>query len=171
MKTVLQLVFIFLACTKLAANPLIENNPQKNYIIHSLQRLADESGTQEENHFFCFRRPDGKDWIYWREGRRLWDTVLEPYYEKESPAELTLQQVWDMRLYIPFKPIDLDTWVVPLGADISGGTFLMHRDFVTEVIYECVLDGELVEIRKAPKMLRGHPIVAFQPAIIPATQK
>ena len=147
--TLLRLLLFALALIAVeAAAPVIEKHPQKDLILQSLQRLVDERSKASENHFFILRRTDGQDWIYWREGRLLWATELVPYSEKKGPAELRARAVWDMRLRRPWKPIDLDTGVVPTREDIGSSTYLVSKDFVADIVFDCVLDGELLVVRK-----------------------
>ena len=143
------LLLLFVAAlTAARAASFVENHPQRDFILHSLQRLVDERSKTLENHFFVLRKKNGKDWIYWREGRLLWATDLAPYYEQKGPTEIRARAVWDLRLRTPTKPIDLDTDVVPTSTDIGGSTYLVTRDFVADIVYECVLDGEILTLQK-----------------------
>lgn len=134
----------------LAAAPIVEKHPQKDLIMRSLQRLVTERAKTDENHFFFLKRKDGIDWVYWREGRLLWSTEFEPYYEKKGATEIRARSVWDLRLCTPHKPINLDTDVVAKPEDIGSSTYLVSKDFVAAIVYDCVQDGELVVVRNAP---------------------
>jgi hypothetical protein len=143
-----QLLLFVVTLTVGRAASVVEKHPQKDFIFQSLQRLVDECSKASENHFFVLRKKDGKDWIYWREGRLLWDTDLAPYYENKGPAEIRARAVWDLRLHTPRKPIDLDTDAVPAGTDVGGSTYLVTKDLVADIVYECVLDGEMLTLQK-----------------------
>lgn len=142
------LLLFVVALTAAGAASVVEKHPQKYFILRSLQRLVDERSKTPANHFFVLRRKDGKDWVYWQEGRLLWDTDLAPYYEKKGPGEIRARAVWDLRLCTPRNPIDLDTGVVPTGTDIGGSTYLVRRDFVADIVHECLLAGEMVTLQK-----------------------
>ena len=144
-------LFLFvLALTAVHAAPVVEKHPQKDFILQSLQRLVDERSKVTENHFFILRKEDGEDWIYWREGRLLWSTDLAPYYEKKGPTEIRARAIWDLRLRTPWKPIDLDSGVVSKREDIGTSTYLVSKDFVADIVYDCVLDGELLTLQRKP---------------------
>lgn len=125
-------------------------------VFHSLQRLVDENSRVIENHFFIVRRKDGQDWVYWREGRALWKTDMTPYYEKKGPTEIRARAVWGLRLYAPFKPIDLDTRVTD-KLDQDRFDPRVTTDFVARIVYDCVLNGEIVTVvRRMPNQESGQ---------------
>lgn len=127
-----------------AKGPPIESHPQRELILKYLQLLVDDQAKNEENHFFA-RSIDGHDWIFWREGRQLMPTVFETVV---SDQEMSADQAWQLRIRYCRKPIDLDTGVVARKEDIGPSTYKVTRDFVSKVIYECVLNGELVVVKK-----------------------
>jgi hypothetical protein len=146
----MKIVAFLAVVTTVAAGPLIEKHPQRDMVLRSLQRLVDEAAKKPENHFFFLRRADGCDWVYWREGRLLWATDMEPHYEKKGLTEQRARSIWDLRLRTPRKPIDLDSGVVPKQADVGSSTYLVSKDFVAEIVFDCVQDGDLVVVRKRP---------------------
>jgi hypothetical protein len=126
---------------------LISRNPQKNFIIENMARLAKEQGHADVNHFYAVRLAT-TDWVYWREGRRLLPTSLEPYWESKGATEIRARAVW--RLRFVGKSIDLENGVVPSDADRpSGTTFIVSEQYVAGLIYECVVNGEMVELTGA----------------------
>lgn len=144
----LPLLLFVLLWTGLPAAPIVENHPQKDMILQALQRLVDTRAKAPENHFFLVRRADGKDWVYWREGRLLWSAELEPYYEKKGLAEVRARAIWAGRLSTPQKAIDLATGVVPQPEDVGISSYLVTKQFVADIVSDCVLDGEMLTVRK-----------------------
>ena len=130
-----------------ATEQLITHHPQKKLIVKNLQLLVDETAKDEENHFFA-RRLGQQDWIFWREGRLLMPTTLEIAV---GDREISTEDIWTLRLRNCRKPIRLDSGVVSTRADIPAGTtYHVTRDYVADIVYDCVLNGELVVVKKKP---------------------
>jgi len=141
----------------------VDNNPQKEYIFEHLKRLTLQRPKDEVSHFFVLKRKDG-EWIYWREGRLLWRTELEPFCETKGKTEITAKAVWELRFSL-HKAIQLDTDVVPTAKDVHGSSVLVPKDYAANIIYECVLDGEIVEVRKPSELLPlGFQITVQKPS-------
>ncbi|MCX6953032.1 MAG: hypothetical protein NTV51_12835 [Verrucomicrobia bacterium] len=143
-------LFLFLLGGVQAAS-LIERHPQKSLISHALQELVDRQGKEAENHFFVVRRKDGKDWVYWREGRILWETDMRPYYEKKGAGELRARAIWSLRLSTPWRALDLDTDVVSELRDSDRWTNHILKSEAESLIHECTVDGELLTITRNKK--------------------
>jgi hypothetical protein len=125
----------------------ISRHPQRELILKNLQLLADDVGKEDANHFFA-HRIGGQDWIFWREGRLLISTSFEVAV---GDQEITADQIWGLRIRYCRKPIKLDSGVVPTRAHLPPGTtFHVTRDFVAGIVYECVLNGEMVVVQKRP---------------------
>jgi len=141
---------------------MIEGNPQKDMILANLQKLVDRDGKLETNHFFLLRRKDGCDWIFWREGRRLWDTTFEPYIEEKGAGEVRARVVWELRLLGSRDPVELDSDVANNEVEARNNRFAMPKAKADEIIFDCVLNGELVEILKGPSIVPGIPSWTLQ---------
>lgn len=145
MKHLLVLLGLVLASDGMATPPILRH-PQKDLIYSSLQRLVNAHTENADHHFFFLRTQNGKGWIYWREGALLWETILDPYYEKKGAGEIRARAVWDLRLISPWKPIDLQTDVATSKEQLTERPFLSTKEFVADVIFDCVTKGELVEM-------------------------
>jgi hypothetical protein len=143
MKVALPLfVFASVVCG-FAKEPSIVTHPQRAIILKSLQSLVDGRAQAEENHFFV-RRVDDVDWIFWREGRRLLSTTLEPF---AGDAEMSAEVAWDLRVRHCREQIDLDTAVVDR---VDAPRNVITRDLAFRVVFECAVNGELVIVKKKP---------------------
>jgi hypothetical protein len=152
------LTFGLLICARAIAG--IDKHPQREFIFEHLKRIASTRADETEHHFFILRRKDG-DWIYWREGRLIWRTELDPFYETKGKGEITARAVWTLRFSL-HKATDLDKHVVPTADDVHGSSCLVPKVYAANIVYECVLDGELVEIKQAPKLMGGGPLITVQ---------
>jgi hypothetical protein len=150
-------ILFVLAAFDLRSAPLIESNPQREMILANLQKLVDRDGTLEANHFFLLRRKDGVDWIFWREGRRLWNTTFEPYIEEKGAGEIRARAVWGLRLLAPRDVVELDSDVANNDEEARNNRFAMPKAKADEIVFDCVVNGELVEIHKGPSLLPGIP--------------
>ena len=168
MKVFAYLLIVGLGAACLGAAEIVAGHPQKDMIFRSLQRLVDQESKADVDHFFIVRRNDGRDWVYWREGRRLWVTDMTPYYEKKGRTEVRARAIWDLRLYAPFKPIDLDAWVTDkLAQDRFDPR--VTTDFVARIVYDCVLNGEMVTAhRRRPNQTPEPTAMSVTP---PAAQE
>lgn len=110
-------------------------------------------GAADEHHFFVKRRHDGRDWVYWREGRLLWLTLLEVEPEKKTPAEATARAVWRRQLHTPegHSPEALARDSGPL----SVAPPLAPQAQVAEIVYDCVVHGEMVEVQRSGARVRA----------------
>lgn len=132
-----------------AAAPLIGHHKQQDLIERSLQRRVNESAKDDEvHHFYFVRLSPGNDWVYWPEGRLLWSTILDPYYEKKGPAEIRARAVWDLRLYCPRNPIDLDNGVVASEAELRPLDWHVTKAYAEKIIAECITQGEVITLRR-----------------------
>jgi hypothetical protein len=139
------LLCLVAACASAKLLP-VGDHPQRDHILASLQLLVDETAKEEVNHFFACRI-GGDDWIFWREGRLLMPTLFDVAAADE---EMTIDDIWKMRIRFCRKPIDLDSGVVRRRADVGTSTYFVSRRFVSGILHECVLDGELITLKKKP---------------------
>jgi hypothetical protein len=126
-----------------ASELAVASHPQRDLILKSFQLLVDDRAKAEENHFFI-HHVDEVDWIFWREGRRLLSTTLEPF---TGDSEMSAEVAWEFRIRHCREQIDLDTEIV---ARLDRPKNVLPRDFALRVVYECVLNGELVVVKKKP---------------------
>jgi hypothetical protein len=152
------LVLVALTIASLADGAsIVDGNPQKAYILNGFRWLITEHGIHGTNHFFVFRKDTKNCWVYWREGMELWNTTFDPYYESPGKTELTVRAVWDMRFKARFKPIDLAKGVVSNGTDTGSSTYLVKKNYVADIVYDCVTRGELLEIPEIEGKGQGRP--------------
>lgn len=144
-------------------SPLVEQHPQRELILQSLQRCMDEHEHGSEIHFFFLRRADG-DWVYWREGRLLWKTTFDPFEEDAGPRQLRARAVWNLRLCTPRKPIDLDRSEVRAPSTAGRADHRRLNEDVPRIIADCVSNGEMVTVYRRN---RDGPPVAKPPKLSP----
>lgn len=140
----------------------IEDNPQREMIVDHLKRIAASRPSDPVAHFFVVQRKK-VSWIFWREGRLVWETTLEPYFEKKGRGEIAVTAVWGLRFSL-HKAIDLDSGVVPDDFDRAGSSFLVPRSYVADIVYDCVLNGELVEVRQGGQLSGVSSVIIRPPA-------
>jgi hypothetical protein len=157
MKRLLVLVLGIVVAQELGA-ARIEDNPQREMIVDHLKRIAARRPGDPSVHFFVAQRKK-TSWIFWREGRLVWETILEPYFEKKGRGEISAAAVWGLRFSL-HKAVDLGSSVVPDDFDRAGSSFLEPRSYVADIVYDCVLNGELVEVRQ------GGPLPGVSSVII-----
>ena len=137
-------LFAAAACAAPITTP-VSNHPQRGLILKNLQLLVDDTAKEKENHFFVRHLAD-TDWIFWREGRRLLSTTFEPF---AGDKEMSADDAWGLRIRYCREQIDLDTAVVAQSEERP--TNRVTRAFASDIVYECVLNGELVVVTKMPK--------------------
>ena len=120
----------------------IEKNPGYTHILSSLGELVQSSAKQKVNNFFIARDPEGAKVTYmlWREKRVLWILSLDG-----NNAEH-----WSSVIQFPraSEYIELDTNVVATQKDIGTSSYLVDKPWVSEKIYDAVVNGDIITIEK-----------------------
>lgn len=134
---------MFTGCVSAAEKKVsIRQNSGIQHLITNLNALVQKQAATKENHFFITKYPKSQALTYmlWREQRVLW--ILE--LGEENPEH------WQQVIQHPRSGsvIDLDKDVVPTKADIGTSTYLVDQDWVNSVVYDAVLNGDLITILK-----------------------
>lgn len=134
---------VFTGCASAAEKKIsIRKNPGVQHLIANLNTLVQKQAATKENHFFIAKYPKSQALTYmlWREQRVLW--ILE--LGGENPEH------WQQVIQHPRSGsvIDLDKDVVPTKADIGTSNYLVDQDWVNSVVYDAVLNGDLITIHK-----------------------
>jgi hypothetical protein len=131
-------------CTLCAAETRLSITQHRGFeqLRDSLQRLVKvESKKCGNHHFFVATYPPDRDFTYmfWREGRALW--ILE-IGDGSSHH-------WESVIATPRSGtrINLDLDVVD---DPGSSTYLVGSAWVKDIIYDTVLNGDLVVIKRNP---------------------
>ncbi|SET58065.1 hypothetical protein SAMN05443639_103430 [Stigmatella erecta] len=109
----------------------------------TLKQLVIRQGTQRLNHFCVigYREPSGGEyaWVIWKEGRALilWEPSADPAY----PTSLATSR----------RFLHLDRDVVASGEDVNGSTYLVTRDWVSQLTRDCESQGEKFAVSKEQK--------------------
>lgn len=110
---------------------------------YQLETLVETEGKGRIcNHFFFTTYPSGRDFTYmfWREGHALWILELGDANPDHWKSVITTPRSGTR--------IDLDRDVVN---DPGTSTFLVETSWVKNIIYDAVLNGDLVVINKNTK--------------------
>jgi len=136
---------MFTGCVSAEENKVsIRQNPSMQHLLTNLNTLVKKQATAEENHFFIAKFPASQTLTYmlWREQRVLW--ILELGGENAEHWQQVIQHPRSGTV------IDLDKDVVPTKADIGTSTYLVDQNWVNSIVYDAVLNGDLVTIHKKP---------------------
>ena len=120
----------------------ISRHPGFEQLRHNLQALVEAEGTgRVSQHFFIATYPPDREYTYmlWREGRVLWILDLA---DEASPR-------WESVIATPRggTRINLDLDVV---GNPGTSTYLVGTAWVKSIIYDAVLNGDLVVVNRNP---------------------
>jgi hypothetical protein len=134
-----------LPCYGSSTGHLVEDNLQKDYIFEKLERLIEREkrDTEKVNVFFAYRL-EHEDCIFWREGRMLLHTTLDPFLDKDLPVD----KVWDMRILGSTNPTFVDDESEMGSDDPNVTTFLIRKATVRKMVFDCVCYGEMIVIKR-----------------------
>lgn len=122
----------------------IKNNAGYKHLIDRLKHVVAEKSKTPDNHFFIAKYPANQSYTYmfWREGQFLWLLDIggdDPGHwrsvEHPSGGEF----------------IDLTKDVVATPEEIGTSTYLVDQLWVNERLYEAVMKGDLILIKKPHK--------------------
>jgi hypothetical protein len=120
----------------------VKENPGFKHFLTCLQYLVQSDGTHSQNHFFITKYlPDAEaNYMIWREGRVFW--VLSTL--------ATTEEHWKTIIMHPrnARSLDLDNDVVPNREDVGTSTYLVDQPWVNEIVFDAVINGDMVIVEK-----------------------
>ena len=136
-------VALFLGVASADENKIsILQNPGFKHLVANLQALVQSKAEVKTNHFFISKYLPTKTltYMFWREGKIIW--ILE--LGGDNPTH------WEQVIQLPQSgtQIDLDNDVVPTREAVGSSTYLVDQAWVNEIVYDSVINGDLVIIEK-----------------------
>lgn len=140
------IIFFLCACTSLPSHSKSENlsileHSGFQYLEKTLFHLVRERMPESQgiHHFYIPHYKKGEYEIYmlWKEKRMLWGLSIGGNNEDSW---------YGTRLPRSGLMLDLDTDVVATQKEIGSSTYLVSQSWVSQKVYDAVVNGDLVEI-------------------------